>query len=147
LHVGSYLQVATAFLNSHAVLSRFDVQHFRVVLNEIADFVEEAIDDLVHASDGLEECRLPFVFKRLVEAKAPEFGIEQFLQRELSSRQARFSNRDLATVACRAGVVKACRAVLAATETTHAVLITVLAFLLAALIARVVRAEISEVLQ
>ena len=62
----------------YSIRARVDVQYFSVVLNEPTDFAYEAIDDLVHAADWLEECRLPLVFKRLVEAVLPELRAEKF---------------------------------------------------------------------
>ena len=73
---GDALAIANSY--SYSVSARVDVQHFGVVLNESTDFAYEAIDDLVHAADWLKECRLPLVFKRLVEAMLPELCAEKF---------------------------------------------------------------------
>ncbi len=107
----------------------------------------KAVNNLVHAAHRLEERRLPFVLKRLVEAIAPEFGTEQLIQSELGPRFAGFLNGYLATVAGRAGVLEARDALLAAADAGVATRIAFVALVLSACTAHFVLAEIAEIFQ
>src|SRR5215213_3436809 len=112
--------LAIANGDGHSVVARLDVQHFGVVLNEAPDFTHEAINDLVHAAHWLEECRLPFIFERLVKAMLPELRAEKFFQRQLFSRLAGVEYSDVATITRRAGVVETRVTLLFATDALSA---------------------------
>src|SRR6185295_858908 len=97
--VSALAGLAIADRDRYAFGARVDVQHFRVVLNETTNFVYKAIDDLVHAADWLEQCRLPLVLERLVKAMLPELRAQQLVERQLVTGLAWLLDCDDATVA------------------------------------------------
>src|ERR1044072_3068111 len=132
--------------NVDAVNANLNVEHLGVVLNQRADFIHEAVDDFVHAAHRLKQLLLPFVFKRLVEAEAPELGTEQVPELELWSRRTRLIDGYRATVARRAGILEAGNALFAAANTGVTTRIALVATVLATLIAQLVLAEVAEIL-
>src|SRR6185369_3432186 len=77
----------------------------------------------------------------------PELRAEQFFERQLFSRLARFTDSDDATIACRAGVIKTRFALLLATDALSTALITRRTLLFSARGAQLVLTKISKRLQ
>src|SRR5438105_11325178 len=64
--------------HNRVLLSVPDGRYFALVADELFDVRHEAVRQLVHAADWLEERRLPFVVLGLIHPIQPELGAEDF---------------------------------------------------------------------